>query len=138
MVVIVGRSKLVLDFALTMHGLHLVVTYLYTGETPRNQAWWVVMGISSLGAVVLGVYGCRWRELQPVFFSSSGGRSKAGGNDMNGSIGGDVEERGILASDERIEDMERGLQRGKNWKGKGRDVGREYEMVQISQERRDD
>ncbi|KAF4933140.1 Protein SYS1 [Colletotrichum fructicola] len=44
-IVLIGRSKLVPDFALTMHGLHLVVSSLYTGRVPRNMMWLALGGI---------------------------------------------------------------------------------------------
>ncbi|KAF4830050.1 Protein SYS1 [Colletotrichum tropicale] len=52
-IVLIGRSKLVPDFALTMHGLHLVVSSLYTGRVPRNMMWWGAMASSSAICVAL-------------------------------------------------------------------------------------
>ncbi|RSL95014.1 hypothetical protein CEP52_012283 [Fusarium oligoseptatum] len=71
MVALVARSKLVPDFALTVHFLHLVIATLYTGRLPRHAMWWFTMLASSALSVGLGIWGCRYRELQPVFF---GGR----------------------------------------------------------------
>ncbi|KAK4073994.1 hypothetical protein Trihar35433_3468 [Trichoderma harzianum] len=68
MVILVARSKLVPDFALTIHFLHLLFTCLYTRSLPRNSMWWFTMLASSATAVGLGMWGCRYRELQPVFF----------------------------------------------------------------------
>lgn len=68
MVVLVARSKLVPDFALTIHLLHLLFTCLYTRSLPRHSMWWFAMLASSATAVGLGMWGCRYRELQPVFF----------------------------------------------------------------------
>ncbi|EHK44618.1 uncharacterized protein TrAtP1_008286 [Trichoderma atroviride] len=68
MVVLVARSKLVPDFALTIHFLHLLFTCLYTRSLPRHSMWWFTMLASSATAVGLGMWGCRYRELQPVFF----------------------------------------------------------------------
>lgn len=68
MVVLVARSKLVPDFALTIHFLHLLFTCLYTRSLPRHSMWWLTMLASSATAVGLGMWGCRYRELQPVFF----------------------------------------------------------------------
>ena len=65
------RSKLVPDFALTTHAIHLVVCTFYTGALPRNAMWWGSMGVSSALAIALGMWGCRYRELQPISF---GGR----------------------------------------------------------------
>ena len=71
MVALVARSKLVPDFALTVHFLHLVVATLYSGRLPRHAMWWFTMLASAALSVGLGIWGCRYRELQPVFF---GGR----------------------------------------------------------------
>ncbi|KAH6606096.1 hypothetical protein Trco_005249 [Trichoderma cornu-damae] len=68
MVALIARSKLVPDFALTIHFIHLLFTCLYTRALPRNSMWWLTMVASSSTAVGLGMWGCRYRELQPVFF----------------------------------------------------------------------
>lgn len=77
-VILVTRSKLVPDFALTTHAVHLVVCTLYTGLLPRNAMWWGSMGVSSALAIGLGVWGCRYRELQPISF---GGRRDVEGEE---------------------------------------------------------
>lgn len=77
---LVSRSKLVLDFALTVHFIHLVVTFLYTGLVPRNFLWWTVQLVSAAVMVFLGIWACQWRELKPINFGSSaeGGMQNAG------------------------------------------------------------
>ncbi|KAJ2896111.1 hypothetical protein MKZ38_005866 [Zalerion maritima] len=126
MVLIVGRSKLVLDFALTIHFIHLIVVYLCSDGLPRNTAWWVTMGISSAAATILGMWGCRWRELRPIAFGGNGN----GGNAANGSASvGGAPEAGILADEgNREEDLEQGYSKGRG-RGRGRDGGGEYEML---------
>ena len=71
-VALIARSKLVPDFALTIHFLHLVATTLYSRAAPRHIMWWITMIASSAICVAAGMWGCRYRELQPVFFG--GGR----------------------------------------------------------------
>lgn len=66
MVIVLARSKLVLDFALTLHFLHLLITSIYMGSIPREIAWWSLQGLSSVGMIVLGGWACRWRELRPI------------------------------------------------------------------------
>lgn len=68
MAIIVGRSKLALDFALTLHGIHLLVVWIYTGHFPRSWLWWAVQGVSSILLVVLGIWTTQWRELKRTFF----------------------------------------------------------------------
>ncbi|KAG6358110.1 hypothetical protein INS49_013994 [Diaporthe citri] len=134
MVMIVIRSKLVLDFGLTTHFIHLVVVSLYTGQVPRNVFWWVAMAVSSAVGVSLGVWGCQYRELRPVFFGGGGigggGGSSANNNNnnnMNGSAAGGGE-GGSQAADG---DEEQGFSRGRG-RGRGRDGAGEYEMVKLN------
>lgn len=146
MVLVVARSKLVLDFALTMHFLHLLVVYCYSGRVPLNTAWWVAMGLSTGSATVLGMWACQWRELRPMSFGgrTNGDGSTGANGDAAATAAGDnsAPEPGILASEHGNEnggdgDLEQGYSRGRG-RGRGRDGGGEYEMVRISGERRQD
>ncbi|KAI0009612.1 integral membrane protein S linking to the trans Golgi network-domain-containing protein [Xylariaceae sp. FL0662B] len=119
MVMLISRSKLVLDFALTLHCIHLVIVTFYTGFIPRHFAWWVTMVLSSAVAVVGGTYGCRWRELRPISF---GGRNS--GNPENGTEA--AAQNGTAGGDQGDEEM--GFSRGRG-RGRGRDGAGEYEMV---------
>ncbi|OLN97706.1 Protein SYS1 [Colletotrichum chlorophyti] len=126
-IILIGRSKLVPDFALTMHGLHLLVTSVYTGRLPRNTMWWGAMGVSSAICIALAVWGSRYRELRPISFGGGGGAASSGdggaGAVQNGSAGD--EEEGV------------GFSRGRG-RGRGRDGEGGYEMVGMDRsERRD-
>ncbi|RDA89777.1 hypothetical protein CP533_4692 [Ophiocordyceps camponoti-saundersi (nom. inval.)] len=67
-VIFVARTKLVPDFVLTLHFIHLLLTTLYSRALPSHSMWWVSM-LSSCGiAIALGTWGCRYRQLQPVDF----------------------------------------------------------------------
>ncbi|PGG96313.1 hypothetical protein AJ79_04305 [Helicocarpus griseus UAMH5409] len=125
----VSRSKLIPDFALTIHFLHLVITSFYTHSLPANFLWWGLQIVSSALMTFLGMWACQWRELQPIAFggnaSSSGagngsssqpGNSTAGGEEGGGSIFGFSVGRG---------------------RGRNRDGGGDYEMVGMK-ERVDD
>jgi hypothetical protein len=74
----VARSKLVPDFALTIHFIHLVITYLYSHSLPTNALWWALQAASATLMVVLGMWSCQWRELKPITFGGSGSGSGAG------------------------------------------------------------
>lgn len=145
MVMIVIRSKLVLDFALTTHFIHLVVVSLYTGQVPRHLFWWLTMLVSSAVGVAVGIWGCQYRELRPVFFGGGGGLggqnnsnnnnnrnhnhangSAGGGGNGEGSSGGGGAADGIPPGDE-----EQGFSRGRG-RGRGRDGAGEYEMVKMN------
>jgi len=67
---LIARSKLVPDFALTIHLLHLIITTLYTHAIPTRLAWWLLQACSAVLMVGLGVWVCRWRELQPLVFGT--------------------------------------------------------------------
>ncbi|KAL6870413.1 integral Golgi membrane transport protein [Trichoderma novae-zelandiae] len=97
-VILIARSKLVPDFALTIHFLHLLLTSLYTRSLPRNSMWWLTMAASSAAAVGLGMWGCRYRELQPVFFL--GGRILGSGTSGGSSNRGAAAGAGAVARDE--------------------------------------
>ncbi|KAI0202821.1 integral membrane protein S linking to the trans Golgi network-domain-containing protein [Astrocystis sublimbata] len=118
-VVLISRSKLVLDFSFTLHFIHLLVVILYTGFIPRNVAWWITMFVSGTITVAGGTYGCRWRELQPITFGGGGARNsngKSGSGSLEGGGGG------------AHGDEEMGFSRGRG-RGRGRDGAGEYEMV---------
>ncbi|KAK3487154.1 integral membrane protein S linking to the trans Golgi network-domain-containing protein [Neurospora crassa] len=133
---IVQRSKLILDFALTTHFIHLVIVTLYTTPDhtlPRHTAWWLTMAISSLASFLLGSWGCRYRELQPIAFGGHGGGS--GGNTTNsttnnnftnggGGAGQGDEEQGFIT----------GLRGGggRTKRGSRGDLGGDYELVTMS------
>ena len=67
----VARSKLVPDFALTLHGLHLVATSLYVRAPPTNLLWWALQAASAALMMSLGIWACRWRELRPLSFGGA-------------------------------------------------------------------
>lgn len=68
LVFIVGRSKLALDFALTLHGIHLAVVTAYSRRIPRSWLWWLLQGCSALLMYHVGMWASQWRELRKTFF----------------------------------------------------------------------
>ncbi|KAI9814297.1 MAG: hypothetical protein M1832_005937 [Thelocarpon impressellum] len=118
---IVARSKLVLDFALTLHALHLVATTLYSRALPASKLWWALQAASAAVMVGLGTWGCRWRELRPVSFGGGAAASQAESAETPGGGTGEGEE------DIERGGFERGLRRGR-----GRDGAGVYEMVKMS------
>jgi hypothetical protein len=104
---LIARSKLVLDFALTVHFIHLIVTSLYTHAVPSHLFWWALQMTSATIMTSLGVWACQWRELRPINFG--GKSSKPAADDGVGEI--------------------RGTGRGR---GRGRDGAGEYEMVDMN------
>lgn len=131
MVMVVIRSKLVLDFGLTTHFIHLVVVSLYTGQVPRNVFWWVAMAVSSAVGVSLGVWGCQYRELRPVFFGGGGASSSANNNNSSNNANGSASGGGEGSSQAADGDEEQGFSRGRG-RGRGRDGAGEYEMMKMN------
>ena len=114
-----------LDFALSLHGIHLVVVTLYSGQLPRHTAWWLFMAGASAVSVALATWGCRYRQLQPISFGGNGTASAAGAS--GGENGGDAGESGMDG------DEEQGFSRGRG-RGRGRDGAGEYEMANLNTE----
>ena len=66
---IIGRSKAVWDYALTIHFIHLLIVYACNG-LPRNAYWWLLQFFSMILMIVLGTYTTRWIELRDTFFEN--------------------------------------------------------------------
>jgi hypothetical protein len=118
LLVLVGRSKLVLDFALTVHFIHLIVTSLYTRGLPINLLWWSLQACSAALMTSLGIYACQWRELRPMSF----GKQKDTGSQPS---------EGDRDEDEVAESAGIGRGRARDTRNDG---GREYEMVSMKDE----
>ena len=78
LLVFVSRSKLVPDFALTIHFLHLIATTLYTHSLPSNLLWWGLQFASAVMMMFLGMWACQRRELEPIKFGGHNGSAQAG------------------------------------------------------------
>lgn len=113
---LIARSKLVPDFALTIHFIHLVCTSLYVRAIPTLPSWWLLQIISSGLMVSLGMWACQWRELRPMAF---GGKSKQQQQQQS------AVQDGSGAGDEGA-----GFEMGTG-RGRGRDGAGAYEMVNM-------
>lgn len=87
----VSRSKLVPDFALTIHFLHLVATILYTHSLPANLLWWALQCASAAMMTFLGMWACQRRELKPIAFGGLGGSSQTGSSSQRPTNDGQQE-----------------------------------------------
>lgn len=69
--IVVERARSCLDFATTVHALHLCGCALYDGF-PDNWEWWMVNFVSLVVMALLGEYLCMKREMQdiPLLFGS--------------------------------------------------------------------
>lgn len=64
---VIGRSKLAWDFAVTVHAINLFCCWMYEGF-PKSFSWWLLQVTSVLLMVGLGTYTTRWKELRDTFF----------------------------------------------------------------------
>jgi len=119
LLLLIARSKLVPDFALTIHLLNLIVTSFYTGHIPSQTFWWGLQFASAGLMVFLGMWACQWRELKPIAFGGKGkdrasgkGKAKSGeeavglmqgsGTDGGGEGAGVYEMVGLTAKDDAV------------------------------------
>lgn len=87
-VLVHARSKLVLDFSLTLHFVHLVIVSLYDREIPRPWLWWGLQAASATLMISIGTWACRWRELRPIPFGGNGASRGVGeGSSSNNTRG---------------------------------------------------
>ncbi|GAQ43184.1 integral membrane protein of the Golgi [Aspergillus tubingensis] len=127
LLLLVARSKLIPDFALTLHFLHLIATTLYTHSVPANWLWWGLQGASAAFMTFLGIWACRWRELQPISFGGIGGGSSNSGTSAGASGGGEAQSG---AGEEESFSLSRGRGRGRGLRDSS-SAGDEYEMVEM-------
>lgn len=82
------------------------------------------MGISSLASFLLGSWGCRYRELQPIAFGGHGGSNNNNNTNTNGegSSGQGDEEQGFIT----------GGRGGRTKRGSRGDLAGDYEMVNMA------
>ncbi|KAK4198823.1 integral membrane protein S linking to the trans Golgi network-domain-containing protein [Triangularia verruculosa] len=132
-VALIGRSKLVMDFAVSLHFIHLLVAWFYTGELPGHMAWWISVAGGTVVGVILGTWGCRYRELKPISFGGNSSNTNNNGHSRGPSQPGELRnsnEHVRGGGDQQDDDLEQGFSRGRG-RGRGRDGAGEYEMVDM-------
>lgn len=117
LLLLVARSKLVPDFALTILLIHLLVTSIYTRAIPSNLLWWALQAASAFLMISLGVWACRYRELKPISF---GGKIRATAQQAPKDL-----ENGTAVPDGHV--------RGGRGRGRNIDAGPSYEMVAVKE-----
>ncbi|KAK9365322.1 integral membrane protein S linking to the trans Golgi network-domain-containing protein [Lipomyces kononenkoae] len=105
----VGRSKLVFDFVLTIHGINLLITTLYAGHFPTSLLWWLLQIASISTMLTLGTWASRWRELNVIYFPPVAA-STASVTAETQSAGGPVNDVEEYEMAERQTDLELGTQ----------------------------
>lgn len=66
---IIGRSKMVWDFVVTIHFINLLFVWLANGF-PANAYWWLLQFTNAALMITLGVLMTRWIELRDTFFEN--------------------------------------------------------------------
>ncbi|RMZ89670.1 hypothetical protein DV736_g3099, partial [Chaetothyriales sp. CBS 134916] len=126
LLLLISRSKLVPDFALTIHFMHLLITSFYTKSIPTNFLWWMLQFGSAALMVFLGVWACRYREMQPISFGLGGAGKKTGTATTGGDGGGgNANEAAITEANDHI--------RGGRGSGRHQGPGPSYEMVAVKE-----
>ncbi|BES87515.1 Integral membrane protein S linking to the trans Golgi network [Nesidiocoris tenuis] len=67
---LVQRTKLCLDFACTVHFLHLILCWIYNGYFPVSLFWWVLNIVSAGIMCICGELLCMRTELKAIPLSS--------------------------------------------------------------------
>jgi len=70
LVLVVRRSQLVIDFALTTQFIHFILTMWYNWRFPSTGLWWVTTAVASCIMIFGGRYFCMKRELRPIEFGT--------------------------------------------------------------------
>lgn len=70
-VLLVQRTKLILDFVMTIQFCQVLFTWLYSNKFPKTWTWWFTWLICSIVMVFGGEYACMQVELKPIVFGSS-------------------------------------------------------------------
>ena len=99
LLLLIARSKLVLDFALTLHLIHLIIVSLYSRSLPTNTLWWALNAASAVLMTMGGVWSCRWRELRPISFGTGDPGGGSGGGRKPGGAGGGGEYEMVATED---------------------------------------
>ncbi|KAL2014081.1 hypothetical protein VTN00DRAFT_1606 [Thermoascus crustaceus] len=129
---LISRSKLIPDFACTLHFIHLCVTWLYTHSLPANWLWWGLQAASAALMTFLGIWACQWRELQPISFGLGGSSAAGAGSNAAGESSQSQQQQG--QGDGNAEDGLAGFpSRGRGRTRNLRDSGGEYEMVRMKE-----
>ncbi|KAH8833337.1 integral membrane protein S linking to the trans Golgi network-domain-containing protein [Flagelloscypha sp. PMI_526] len=60
---IVSHPRLILDFTLTLHFIHLILTTYYSSSFPTSLYYWLTIGAACIGTLILAEWLCVRREM---------------------------------------------------------------------------
>ncbi|CAG8505153.1 14565_t:CDS:2 [Acaulospora morrowiae] len=66
---IVQRARLVLDFSLTLHFFHFLITTYYSGHVPTTFIWWGLNVTTCCIMVFGGELYCMRKEMEPILLN---------------------------------------------------------------------
>ena len=68
---VVERAKMCADFAATVHIIHLMACWGFSGSIPASLTWWFINVTSGAVMAVLGEYLCMLKEMEDIPRSSN-------------------------------------------------------------------
>ncbi|KAI9320033.1 integral membrane protein S linking to the trans Golgi network-domain-containing protein [Dichotomocladium elegans] len=68
-VILIQRARLVLDFVLTLFGIHIMCVWCHTGHFPTCLPWWILQTLSMVCMILGGEWACMQREMEPILVS---------------------------------------------------------------------
>lgn len=90
-VVIVGRSRRALDFAMTIIAVHFCCTCIYSSDIPKSATWWTTNAACAAAMTLVGETLSRRRELRDINMNMNINNNNAGKTNGGGEEERDVE-----------------------------------------------
>ncbi|CAG8602084.1 186_t:CDS:2, partial [Diversispora eburnea] len=69
---LIQRARLVLDFSLTLHFFHLLITSYYSGHVPTTFIWWALNVTTCCIMIFGGELYCMKKEMEPILLNEDG------------------------------------------------------------------
>ncbi|CAI2173062.1 7352_t:CDS:2, partial [Funneliformis geosporum] len=63
---LIQRARLVLDFSITLHFFHLLITTYYSGHVPTTFVWWALNATTCCIMIFGGEIYCMRKEMEPI------------------------------------------------------------------------
>jgi hypothetical protein len=86
LVKVMGRVRLCLDFSVTLHLVHLVLTTMHAQHVPSNLFWWGLNILSCALMTIAGEWLCMRFEMEPIRVGVGRGAGEDG--DRLAAVGG--------------------------------------------------
>ena len=96
---LIQRARLVLDFTLTLHFFHFIITSYYSGHIPTTFVWWVLNITTCCIMIFGGELYCMRKEMEPIILDDG----ESGNSGTNAGLLGS----GSVVKGRRSEDVDR-------------------------------